>query len=96
MIKKIFKKNKPVKTMTWQQEREIFLLEGAYKVITMACKSLRFDYNEELVLLLKNEYDYEVNSENAEVYEWSLVFIETDALKFLSKAEELKQQYYGK
>lgn len=94
MFKKIFSKKHP--EITWEQEKEIVLLEGTIEVVTQACESLRFAYHESLVSLLHEDYGYIVNTENTELYYKSLSIIENDVKGLLIKIDQLKQRYYGK
>lgn len=59
------------------------------RIVLMACESLRFEFNDDLIVFLKN-IGYQFDNEDTETYYDSLGRIEREANAYIIKAENFK------
>jgi hypothetical protein len=71
--------------------KTVTYLEGQRKVIIMACESLSFDYDQDLIDLL-NEYGYTFEADGTEQYYNELKRIFKESSGILFKINQLKKQ----
>lgn len=71
--------------------KEIDALGAKHKVILMACEALKFDWNDDLVDLLK-KYGYAIRNTNTEDYYSDIQKIERESNALAIKASNLRNQ----
>ncbi|MBP1222663.1 hypothetical protein [Flavobacterium sp. 1355] len=76
---------------TFRISKEVDSLEIQYKITLMACDALKFDFSEELHLLLTKEYGFKLRLDDEEVYYQDIDRIEREAKSFNVKAGVLKK-----
>ncbi len=86
------KHNTPESLKHFNVEKNISFLEGQRNVIIMACESLFFEYDQDLVDLLTNEYGYILSAENTEEYYNQITRIFKESSGILFKINQLKKQ----
>ncbi len=86
------KHNSPESLKHFDVEKNISFLEGQRNVVIMACESLSFEYDQDLIDLLTIEYGYTLAAENTEEYYSQLTRIFKESSGILFKISQLKKQ----
>jgi hypothetical protein len=84
------KNNTPEEKKVFRLSKEVDALKTQYKVVLMACDALLFDWNDELVLLLRG-FGYTLRNTDAQTYYEDIERIEREATAYKSKIKALEK-----
>lgn len=83
--------NTPESTKVFTLEKEVSYLKSMRKVILMACESLSFDWDDDLVELVRG-YGYTIRNENAEEYYLDLKRVIRESKGIMVKLNQIEKQ----
>lgn len=85
------KQQSPEAQKTFITSKEIDFLKGKYKIVLMACDSLRFDVDDDLIDLLR-DYGYTIRTTDNDTYHNDLDQIERETDAYEVKINRLKDK----